>query len=89
ALAQHWREAGDDAKAAEYFAVAAEQAGRGWAKEEAVDFYGQALVLIGDSNPELRRTLTLRQAVAAAAVLHLGDAKLLGRRAERADQPQS
>jgi predicted ATPase len=81
ALAQHWREAGEDAKAAEYFAVAGDQAGRGWAKEEAVAFYRQALELIGDSDPELRHKLTLRQAVAAAAFLHRGDAELLGRRA--------
>jgi class 3 adenylate cyclase/adenylylsulfate kinase-like enzyme len=90
ALAQHWREAGEDAKAAEYFAVAGDQAGRGWAKEEAVGFYGQALELIGDSNPELRHKLTLRQAVAAAAFLHRGDAELLGRRAaQTADEPRS
>ena len=90
ALAQHWREAGEDAKAAEYFTVAADQAGRGWAKEEAVGFYRQALELIGDSNPELRHKLTMRQAVAAAAFLHRGDAELLGRRApQAADEPTS
>ena len=43
ALAHHWREAGEKARAGDYFVVAGDQAGRGWAKEEAVGFYQQAL----------------------------------------------
>jgi len=80
ALAQHWREAGEDRRAADYLVIAGDQAGRGWAKEEAVGLYQQALDLIGDEDPELRRKVTLRQAVAAAAVVHIRDADLMGRR---------
>jgi class 3 adenylate cyclase len=80
ALAQHWREAGEDRKAADYFVIAGDQAGRGWAKEEAVGFYQQALDLIGDEDPEHRRKVTQRQAVAMATVAHVSDAELLGRR---------
>jgi predicted ATPase len=84
ALAQHWREAGEDRRAADYLVVAGDQAGRGWAKEEAVGLYQQALDLIGDKDPELRRQVTKRQAVAAVAVVHISDADLMGRRSARA-----
>jgi class 3 adenylate cyclase len=84
ALAQHWREAGEDRRAADYLVIAGDQAGRGWAKEEAVGLYQQALDLIGDEDPELRRQVTKRQAVAAVAVVHVSDADLLGRRSAQA-----
>jgi class 3 adenylate cyclase len=84
ALAQHWREAGEDRRAADYLVIAGDQAGRGWAKEEAVGLYQQALDLIGDQDPELRRQVTKRQAVAAVAVVHVSDANLMGRRSARA-----
>jgi class 3 adenylate cyclase len=80
ALAQHWREAGENRRAGDYFVVAGDQAGRGWAKEEAVGFYQQALDLIGDGDPELRRKVTQRQAVAVLMVAHVADAELLGRK---------
>jgi class 3 adenylate cyclase len=87
ALAQHWREAGEARKAADYLVIAGDQAGRGWAKEEAVGLYQQALDLIGAEDPELRVTITRRQAIAAVAVVHVSDAELLGRRSpQRADQ---
>src|SRR6266851_4413276 len=73
AMAQHWREAGENR-------LAGDQAGRGWAKEEAVAFYQQALDLIGDGDPELRRKVTQRQAVAVLMVAHVADAELLGRK---------
>jgi class 3 adenylate cyclase len=79
ALAQHWREAGEDRRAAEYLVVAGDQAGRGWAKEEAVGFYQQALDLLGEEDPELRRKVLQRQAVAVLMVAHVADAQLLGR----------
>ena len=79
ALAQHWREAGEDRRAAEYLVVAGDQAGRGWAKEEAVGFYQQALDLIGEEDPQLRRKVIARQAVAVLMVAHVADAQLLGR----------
>ena len=89
ALAQHWREAGEDRRAADYFVIAGDQAGRGWAKEEAVGFYQQALDLIGDEDPELRRKVTQRQAVAVLMVAHVADAELLGRRSPQpADPPR-
>ena len=84
ALAQHWREAGEDRRAADYLVIAGDQAGRGWAKEEAVGLYQQALDLIGDEDPELRRKVTQRQAVAAVAVVHVSDAELMGRRSAHA-----
>ena len=83
ALAQHWREAGEKRRAGDYFVVAGDQAGRGWAKEEAVGFYQQALDLIGDGDPELRRKVTKRQAVAVRMVAHVLDADLLGRESRR------
>jgi len=79
ALAQHWREAGENRRAGDYFVIAGDQAGRGWAKEEAVAFYQQALDLIGDRDPELRHKVTQRQAVAVLMVAHVADAQLLGR----------
>jgi len=86
ALAQHWREAGEMRRAGDYFVVAGDQAGRGWAKEEAVGFYQQALDLIGDGDPELRRNITKRQAVAVQMVAHVLDADLLGRKSRRLAQ---
>ena len=86
ALAQHWREAGEGRKAADYLVIAGDQAGRGWAKEEAVALYQQALDLI-DDDPELRRKVTQRQAVAALAVVHVSDAELLGRRSPQPADP--
>jgi class 3 adenylate cyclase len=84
ALAQHWREAGENRRAGDYFVIAGDQAGRGWAKEEAVAFYQQALDLIGDGDPEARRKVTQRQAVSAAAVAHFSDADLMRRRSAQA-----
>jgi predicted ATPase len=74
-LGYHWREAGDSDRAVEYFLVAAEQAGRGWAKREAVLLYGQAIELLGPDDPR-RRQARMRQAVAHQAAMHLnyGDA---------------
>ena len=87
ALAQHWREAGEARKAADYLVIAGDQAGRGWAKAEAVGLYQQALDLIGAEDPELRVTITRRQAIAAVAVVHVSDAELLGRRSPQAADP--
>jgi predicted ATPase len=83
ALALHWREAGENRRAGDYFVVAGDQAGRGWAKEEAVAFYQQALDLIADGDPELRRKVTQRQAVAVLMVAHVADAELLGRKSRQ------
>jgi class 3 adenylate cyclase len=71
ALARHWREAGDGERALEYLLLAAEQAGRGWAKDEAADLYGEALELCED--PERRRQIRRMQALALAASQHVMD----------------
>jgi predicted ATPase len=81
ALAHHWREAGDGVRAADYFVIAGDQAGRGWAKYEAAGFYHDALALLPEDDLERRRDLMRRQAVAIAAGFHVADAELLGRRA--------
>jgi class 3 adenylate cyclase len=87
ALAQHWREAGDERRAIEYLVLAGDQAGRSWAKEEAVGLYQQALDLIGNEDAQLRGTVTKRQAVAALAVVHVTDADLLRRRSAQPADP--
>jgi class 3 adenylate cyclase len=78
-LAHHWREAGDVDRALDYFLTAAERASRGWAKEEAVQFYDRALELVPEEQRERRRRLTLARAVVAQAVSHIVDAERLQR----------
>ena len=46
ALARHWRDAGDQARAVDYFAAAAEAAERGWAKQRAAELYREAYTLV-------------------------------------------
>ena len=74
-LGYHWREAGDSERAVEYFLVAAEQAGRGWAKREAVNLYADVLELLEPDDPR-RQQVRMRQAVAYQAAEHIywGDA---------------
>ncbi len=71
ALARHWREAGDPERAGRYFVSAGDQANRGWAKDEAVSLYQQALAVIPPEQRELRREVTKRQVLATQAMLHL------------------
>jgi predicted ATPase len=70
ALAHHWQEAGELSKAVDYIVGAADQAGRGWAKERALALYTQALELLPEGDGR-RRTIKLRQAVTAQAYAHL------------------
>jgi predicted ATPase len=77
ALASHWREAGQDAKAVEHLITAAEQAGRGWAKERAVSLYWDAMELVPEDDRETRRKISLRQAVMLQALYHTVDAEQL------------
>ena len=79
ALARHWRDAGDHARAVGFFVTAAEQAERGWAKERAVTFYREALALVADDE-EQRRALRRRLALAQQALMHVADARALGLR---------
>ena len=69
-LAHHWREAGDGERAAEYLLIAAQQAGRGWAYEEAVDLCSQALELIPDGDQARRRRALMVRAVALQSGRH-------------------
>jgi class 3 adenylate cyclase len=82
ALAHHWREAGDDLRAVEYVLRAADQAGRGWAKDEAAALYGQALELIPPSDEVRRREVTRKRALSLAALVHVDDVRRLARRPE-------
>ena len=80
ALAHHWREAGEPVRAADQLTVAGDQAGRGWAKDEAVALYREALAVLPEDERERRREITRRIAVALQAMMHVADAELLGRR---------
>jgi class 3 adenylate cyclase len=80
ALAQHWREAGDNERALEYLLLAAEQAGRGWAKDEAAALYGEALGLVPEHDVERRRVIARKRGLASAALAHVEDVRLQSRR---------
>jgi class 3 adenylate cyclase len=80
ALAHHWREAGEPVRAADQLVMAGDQAGRGWAKGEAVAFYREALAILPEDERDRRRAVTRRQAVAIQGLYHVADAELLGRR---------
>ena len=79
ALARHWRDAGDSAKAVDYLVAAAENAERGWAKERAAALYREALQLVPETERDRRRQLTRSIALAETATYHVADARLLGR----------
>jgi class 3 adenylate cyclase len=80
-LAYHWHEAGDVDRAVTYFTAAADHAGRGWAKERAVELYNEAFRLLPEGD-ERRRSLGAKRAVAFQALYHVPDAASLARRAE-------
>jgi predicted ATPase len=80
-LAFHWSEAGDVDRAVEYYVVAADHAGRGWAKERAVALYNEAFRLLPDGDAR-RRDLGRKRAVAFQALYHVPDAASLVRRAQ-------
>jgi predicted ATPase len=77
ALAHHWREAGEHDRAVDCLLVAAEQAGRGWAKERAVVLYRTALELIPRDDTSRRSAVMRRLAVATQAMYHVTDAARL------------
>ena len=87
ALAHHWREAGDAGRAARYYVAAGDQANRGWAKDEAVRLYQQALAVIPAEDRELRREVTKRQALATQAMLHLREMFVQRGSAQREGDP--
>jgi tetratricopeptide (TPR) repeat protein len=65
-LAHHWREAGDDGRALDYLLIAAEHAGRAWAKGEAVSLYTEALGLVPGDNRARRASILLKRAISRA-----------------------
>ena len=77
ALAHHWREAGDSERAVEYLLTAADQAGRGWAKEHALALYSEALELVPEDDDDRRRRIRMRQAVTIQALFQIPDAERL------------
>jgi predicted ATPase len=79
ALARHWRDAGEAERAIDYFLAAGSQAERGWAKEQAVALYREALELVPEDQDERRREIRNKLAVALQAHFHVFDARLLGR----------
>jgi class 3 adenylate cyclase len=79
ALARHWRDAGDAERALGYFINAAEQAERGWAKDQAAILYREALDLVGEEDRDRLAMLRRRVAVARAAAMHIPDARQLMR----------
>jgi class 3 adenylate cyclase len=76
AVAHHWREAGDVDRAARYLVIAADDAGRGWAKDHAVALYREALALLPAESPA-RREVGLKLAVAVQAAFHVYDVERL------------
>jgi adenylate cyclase len=77
ALAEHWREAGETQRALIYVLAAAEQAGRGWAKERAMQLYQEALGMVPEDDRDRRRDILKRLAVASQAAYHVTDMELL------------
>jgi class 3 adenylate cyclase/tetratricopeptide (TPR) repeat protein len=69
-LAHHWREAGDIERTIGYLIMAAEYAGRSWAKAEAASLYLQALELLPANEETRRATLRLSR---ANAILETSD----------------
>ena len=87
-LAYHWREAHESEKAVQYLLVAADGAGRAWAKREAVALLDEAVALIPETDAARRRAIRLRAAImrlegadhaAAAAELDVLLPQLTGR----------
>jgi class 3 adenylate cyclase len=76
AIAEHWRQAGDADRAVHYYIAAAEDAGRGWAKDHAVALYQEAMALLPDGHAD-RRDVTFKLAVALQTAFHLPDAERL------------
>lgn len=87
AVGYHWLEAGDRDRAAVYLVEAADRASRGWAKDEAVALYRQALTLVGEDDLKRRRELRLKLAVAQQMLFHVTDAQGEARRRQSSAGP--
>jgi class 3 adenylate cyclase len=82
ALAAHWREAGDAARALKYLLIAADEAGRGWAKDEAATLYRDALELVPEDDTAQRDSISRLRTLALVAASHIADARSLRRGSE-------
>jgi class 3 adenylate cyclase len=69
-LAHHWRHSVDPLRAVGYLVAAGDQAGRGWAKQEAVTLYNHALEVMPEDDTR-RASVSLKRAVAFQAWLHM------------------
>ena len=76
-LAHHWQEAGEVDQAVRFLQLAAEHAAKGWAKGEAVALFGQALKLVPEDQPTLRRAIAIRRAETRVELGDLGAAAAL------------
>ena len=85
AIGVHWREAGENERAVRSLVAAAEHAGRGWAKEHAIELYREALELLPEEDVEQRREIRKREAIAMTSLWHVTDARLI----QRARQQQN
>jgi predicted ATPase len=79
AIGVHWREGGENERAVRALLAAAEQAGRGWAKERAIALYREALELLPEDDVEQRREIRKREAIAMTSLWHVTDARLIQR----------
>jgi class 3 adenylate cyclase len=86
ALGLHWREAGENERAVQSLLAAAEQAGRGWAKERAIALYRQALELLPEDAVEQRRAIRRREAIAMTSLWHVTDARHIQRARQQQDR---
>jgi class 3 adenylate cyclase/tetratricopeptide (TPR) repeat protein len=84
-LAHHWQEAGDVDQAIRFLQLAAEHAAKGWAKDVAVALFGQALQLVPENQPELRRAIAIRRAETQVELGDLGAAAALDKLLEETE----
>jgi len=87
ALAQHWRAAGREERAVDYLLLAAEKAGRGWAKDEAAALYGEALELVPEGD-DRRREIGRKRALALQALVHVLDMQRTRRASPNAESSE-
>jgi tetratricopeptide (TPR) repeat protein len=84
-LAHHWEAAGDVQQAVRFLQLAAEHAAKGWAKGEAVALFGQALELVPQDQPELRRAIAIRRAETQVELGDVGAAAALDKLLEETE----
>jgi class 3 adenylate cyclase len=85
AIGVHWRESGENERAVRSLLAAADQAGRGWAKERAIALYREALELLPEDDVVQRREIRKREAIAMTSLWHVTDARLIQRARQQRD----